>query len=98
MKNNKILPPTYFLLYIILSTGLHFVFPIIQIIAFPMYLGMTIILLGTAVLLGSLIALIAPCAFFLTMQIIFIPYEEKVRMETFGKEYLQYKGHIRCWL
>lgn len=59
---------------------------------------MTIILLGTAVLCGSLIAFIAPCAFFLTMQIIFIPYEEKVIMEIFGKGYLPYKVHTRCWL
>jgi protein-S-isoprenylcysteine O-methyltransferase Ste14 len=64
----------------------------------PMYLGMVIILLGEAIILGSLIAFFIPVAFFTIMKIVFIPYEEKAMEETFGREYLDYKNRVRCWL
>ena len=56
------------------------------------------IFLGIAIILGSLVTILAPVAFFLTMQIFFIPDEEKAMEQTFGQEYLDYKKRVRQWL
>ena len=45
---NKILPPAYFLVFLLLSIGLHFVFPVRKIIPAPYnYLGLILIIFGT---------------------------------------------------
>lgn len=149
IKKPKLLPPVYLLLYLLLATGLHFVFPVTQLVhapynysgilllgigiglntwadslfketkttvkpfkrssalilhgpfrfsRHPMYLGMVTGLFGIAILLGSLAAFIAPIAFFATVGLIFIPHEEKAMEDIFGKEYLNYKRRVRCWL
>ena len=54
----------------------------------PMYLGMTLILAGIAVLLGSLTSFVAPVAFALVMQLKFIPLEECSIERVFGEEYI----------
>ena len=64
----------------------------------PMYLGMAIILLGTSVVLGSLIAFIFPISFVIVMNVIFIPLEERNLEKIFGKEYLDYKQKVRRWI
>jgi protein-S-isoprenylcysteine O-methyltransferase Ste14 len=64
----------------------------------PMYLGMVIALAGIAMVLGSLTAFLAPLAFFITMEIIFIPIEEKAMENIFGQKYLDYKKRVRQWL
>ena len=64
----------------------------------PIYLFMTTILLGVAVLLGSLTAFIAPVAMFFIFQMIFIPLEERLMEETFGQEYRDYKKRVRKWI
>jgi len=145
----KLEPPTYFLIFILLAIGLHFVLPIMQLIQVPyryfgilllvigiwlniwadglfkrknttvkpfvessvlilegpfrfsrhpMYLGMVLALLGVAIILGSLITFLTPIVFFIIMQIVFIPLEEKSMEKTFGQKYLDYKNHVRCWL
>jgi protein-S-isoprenylcysteine O-methyltransferase Ste14 len=53
----------------------------------PMYLGMALILCGVAFLLGSVIAFLAPLAFYITMNEEFIPFEEQNMEQTFGEEY-----------
>jgi protein-S-isoprenylcysteine O-methyltransferase Ste14 len=63
-----------------------------------MYLGMTVILLGSAVLLGSISALIPPILFAVMMQFIYIPLEESNLKKTFGPEYLDYSKKVRRWL
>ena len=45
----------------------------------PMYLGMTLILLGAAVFVGAVLMFLSPIAFFLTINQFFIPREEKKR-------------------
>jgi len=62
-----------------------------------MYLGMTAILPGEAILLGSLTAFIAPLGFFLVMQAVFIPLEERSMSQTFGEEYTLYRKKARMW-
>lgn len=64
----------------------------------PMYLGFVILLAGTATLLGSLITFLVPIAIFVTLEMLFIPHEEKQLEKTFGKRYLDYKNQVRRWL
>jgi len=64
----------------------------------PMYLGVTLILLGTAIYYGSLAIFIAPIAFFLIINFIYIPREEKILEKLFGNVYLDYKKRVRRWL
>ena len=64
----------------------------------PMYLGMTAILLGTAIILGSLIPFGFSVLFIVFMEILFIPVEEKNLEKVFGETYLDYKKRVRRWL
>ena len=64
----------------------------------PMYLGFVVLLIGVAIMLGSLTGFLAPVAMFITLATIFIPFEEKGCEETFGQAYLDYKRRVRCWL
>jgi protein-S-isoprenylcysteine O-methyltransferase Ste14 len=64
----------------------------------PMYLGITAALLGIAVFLGSLMAVLYPALFFVLFQFVVIPMEEKRMEEAFGEEYRDYKRKVRRWL
>ena len=64
----------------------------------PMYLGMVLILLGIAVLLGSLTPYVVVFAFAFLMDIVFIRFEEAKLEETFGEAYLEYKKKVRRWI
>jgi protein-S-isoprenylcysteine O-methyltransferase Ste14 len=64
----------------------------------PMYLGLLGMLLGTAFFLGNLVAFIAPVAFFLIIDKVFIPYEEDRLRKTFGVGYERYTSQSRRWL
>lgn len=147
--NRKILPPTYFYLFIILSVFLHFLIPVKQIFYYPwsligilpivfgivlniwtdkqfskknttvkpfgkptsllvsgpfkisrhpMYLGMTLILLGISIFLGSAILFIFPVLFFVLMNFLFIKYEEKNMEKIFTDGYREYKKKVRRWI
>lgn len=64
----------------------------------PIYLGMLLILFGIAVMLGSLVAFVAPLAMWVTLQKMYIPYEEQIMEETFGQAYRDYKNRVRQWI
>jgi len=64
----------------------------------PMYLGMVLLLLGLAVLLGTIIPVPVVLVFFWLMHTKFVNIEEKAMEETFGDEYLEYKRRVRCWI
>ncbi len=64
----------------------------------PMYLGFVSILLGLAVFLGSLVPFLTPVAMILTLETMFIPYEESEMEATFGEAYRHYKKRVRRWL
>ncbi len=64
----------------------------------PMYLGMLSILLGTSLLLGSLISFIFPVIFLLLINNVTIPIEEKNMEEKFGGKYAHYKNKVRRWI
>ncbi len=64
----------------------------------PMYLGFVSVLLGLAILLGSVVSFLSPIAMFVTLQMRFMPYEEKDMEAVFGAEYAAYKNRVRRWL
>ncbi len=64
----------------------------------PMYLGMVLLLLGIAVVLGSLSALLPIPAFIWIITRQFIEGEERFLTEIFGDDYLSYKARVRRWL
>ena len=64
----------------------------------PMYLGMLTLLLGAAVLSGSLSPFLMPVMFYLIIRYRFIRVEETMLEEKFGDEYLAFKRSVRRWL
>ena len=64
----------------------------------PMYLGLTGLLLGAALLMGSLSALVVVPAFMAVIAERFIGPEEAMLERTFGQSYLDYKARVRRWL
>ncbi len=64
----------------------------------PMYLGFVLILLGLAVLLGSLTPSLVIPPFALLMDRAFIVVEEGMLAQKFGQAWLDYKQRIRRWV
>jgi protein-S-isoprenylcysteine O-methyltransferase Ste14 len=64
----------------------------------PMYLGMTLVLLGTAITVGAFSALFVPPIFMAIIEIRFIRPEEQMLRELFGAEFETYCGNVRRWL
>jgi len=64
----------------------------------PMYLGMLLILLGIAIVLGSIITFIFPIIFILLMEILFIPFEENNLKNIYKQDYKKYKKRVRRWI
>ena len=64
----------------------------------PMYIGMFLLLLGSASCFGNLISILIPFLFLVIVRIIFIPFEEKMLEEIFGKQYQEYKKQVRRWI
>ena len=149
MKKFKIVPPVYFLIYMILIIPFYFLFSKFNIIKFPynllgllfftsgiilnnismnlfkkedtpeelenkpnvlvirgaykysrnpMYLGGLISLIGLAIISQNILSFIIPILYIITINIIFIQYEEKILEQLFGNEYLEYKHKVRRWI
>jgi len=64
----------------------------------PMYLGVTIALLGFSIYFGNFFSLLSPVIFFLIMNYYFVPFEEKLLENIFGKKYLDYEKKVRRWI
>lgn len=64
----------------------------------PMYLGMILILSGFPFVVESMLGLIFPVIFFLFMDRVLIPNEEKIVEEVFGEVYREYKSKTRRWI
>jgi len=64
----------------------------------PMYLGLSFVLLGIAVFMGTISLFLAPLAFLWTINAVIIPREERKLAKIFGQKYLDYKSHVRRWL
>ena len=64
----------------------------------PMYVGMVVVLLGVAVLLGDLSPFILPVLFVPVLNTRVIKHEEQMLEERFGDEYRELKKTVRRWL
>ncbi len=64
----------------------------------PMYLGMVAILIGVAVLFGSLSPFLVIPAFVYVIQRHFITLEEVALEKMFGEEYRRFKRNVRRWI
>ena len=64
----------------------------------PMYLGMAAILLGVAIVLGSILPFAFPILFVALMERLFIPLEEANLEQAFGDDYRAYKKRVRRWI
>jgi len=63
----------------------------------PMYLGMMLLLLGEAMMLGSVIMFLMPLLFMMIIQWRFIPMEETMLDQCFADEFKRYKSQVRRW-
>lgn len=64
----------------------------------PMYLGMALVLLGTAVTVGAATALAIPLIFMVIIELRFIRPEEEMLRGLFPEEYPAYCQRVRRWL
>jgi protein-S-isoprenylcysteine O-methyltransferase Ste14 len=79
------------------STALVTAFPF-SVSRNPMYLGITLMLVGIAFLFGSVSTLLPALAFAILMDRRFISVEERMLAEKFGKEWNAYRARVRRWL
>lgn len=64
----------------------------------PMYLGFVLILLGLAILLGSLAPFFVIPIFAIVMDLVFIVVEERMLAGKFGQEWVKYVTKVGRWL
>jgi protein-S-isoprenylcysteine O-methyltransferase Ste14 len=64
----------------------------------PMYLGLVLVVLGIAVVTGSLTPLVVVPIFALLLDRNFIAAEERMLEERFGAAWLEYKNRVRRWI
>ncbi len=64
----------------------------------PMYLGMALVLLGCALTVGALSALVVPLLYMVIVEVRFIHYEERMLRDLFPDEYSAYCVRVRRWL
>jgi protein-S-isoprenylcysteine O-methyltransferase Ste14 len=64
----------------------------------PIYVGMIVLLVGLAVLLGSLAPFAVCVAFALLLHYRFVLMEERMLAERFGDEWLEYSTRVRRWI
>jgi protein-S-isoprenylcysteine O-methyltransferase Ste14 len=64
----------------------------------PMYVGLTLLLLGWTVFLATPWAVLGPVFFVLFITRFQIVPEERVLTSKFGREYTDYQDHVRRWL
>ena len=71
---------------------------VFQISRHPMYLGMVLILLGVAILMGTLTPLIVIVIFGILIELVFVRTEERMLEEQFGAAWVAYKKKVRKWV
>ena len=64
----------------------------------PMYLGIVLMILGVALSTGSVFLYLAALTFFLIIEFVFCPYEEKKLESSIGPEFASYRRSVRRWL
>jgi protein-S-isoprenylcysteine O-methyltransferase Ste14 len=79
------------------STALITSFPF-SVSRHPMYLGLTLMLVGVWLLLGSIAPAVAAIAFALLMDRVFVRNEERMLAEQFDEAWDRYRSRVRRWL
>jgi protein-S-isoprenylcysteine O-methyltransferase Ste14 len=64
----------------------------------PMYLGMIFILIGLAILMGTLMPFLVIPAFMLLMDAVFIKTEERMLANKFAGAWQEYQASVRRWI
>ena len=64
----------------------------------PMYLGMSLVLLGCAVTVGASVALLVPLVFAVIIELRFIRQEEAMLRDIFPEQFAAYCGRVRRWI
>jgi protein-S-isoprenylcysteine O-methyltransferase Ste14 len=64
----------------------------------PMYLGLLTILIGCFFVNESPYFLIPPVLFYLAINFLLIPFEERLLIDRFGEVYEAYRKRVRRWL
>jgi protein-S-isoprenylcysteine O-methyltransferase Ste14 len=64
----------------------------------PMYLGLTLILFGIAVFLGSLTPFVVVIVLPILLDRLFIAQEERMLEEVFGERFREYRNRVRRWI
>jgi protein-S-isoprenylcysteine O-methyltransferase Ste14 len=64
----------------------------------PMYAGMLLFIVGIALCFQNILGFLAPLMFFLVVNTIFIPFEEKRMKKIFGDSYTKYRQKVRRWI
>lgn len=63
----------------------------------PIYVGFVVVLIGFALLLGSVTSFLPVMLFFAVIHFWYIPFEEKALERQFGEEYRKYKKEVGRW-
>lgn len=71
---------------------------VFQICRHPMYLGMTLILFGIAILLGSFTPFFVVVIFGVLIELVFVRSEERMLKEQFDKAWDAYSNDVRKWI
>ena len=77
---------------VLVTTGVY------RISRHPMYLGMVIILIGIAILMGTLAPVLVIAIFTILMELVFVRAEEEMLENQFGLTWIIYKNKIRKWV
>jgi protein-S-isoprenylcysteine O-methyltransferase Ste14 len=64
----------------------------------PMYFGFVLILMGLAVMLGSLMPFLVIPVFAILIDTVFIRVEERMLEDKFGRAWLDYQRRVRRWI
>jgi len=64
----------------------------------PMYLGLVTLLIGWFFVSESPYFLIPPVLFFLVINFLLIPFEERLLVDRFGEVYEAYRKQVRRWI
>jgi len=64
----------------------------------PMYLGMVAMLLGMALVVGTLPFYLVAVVYFAVIDRVFCRYEERKLVLRFGDDYLAYRKRVRRWI
>ena len=64
----------------------------------PMYLGMGVVVIGLALMLGSAWPLLPAAGFCIILDRWYVQFEEEKMLQTFGEDYEAYKRTVRRWI